>query len=186
LTWTGETAAVRERYGSHRFGQSLLLARRLVEQGIPFVAIHFNRMTQCDGWDTHKYNFEALRDELLPLLDEGLSGLLDDLTQRGLLDETLVVTMGEFGRTPKINRDAGRDHWGRCASVVMAGGGVRGGQVLGASDSIGAYPTHLPIDPTDLHATMYHLLGIDPTNTIVDPLHRPVPLCTGKVVRELL
>jgi hypothetical protein len=107
-----EPPQLHERYGKHRFGQSLLLARRLVEHGVSFVGVHFNHMTKCDGWDTHKNNFPALKDELLPLLDQGLSALHIDLKERGLLDDTLVVTMGEFGRTPKVNVDGGRDHWG--------------------------------------------------------------------------
>src|SRR5262249_52956950 len=135
-----EPAPLRERYGSHRFGRALLLSRRLAEVGVPMIAVHFNEMTICDGWDTHSKNFPALSGELLPMLDQGLSALLDDLEQRGLLDQTLVVVMGEFGRTPKINSAAGRDHWGLCQTVLLAGGGIKGGQVYGASDRIGAYP----------------------------------------------
>ncbi|MEX2558587.1 MAG: DUF1501 domain-containing protein, partial [Pirellulales bacterium] len=127
-----EPAALRERYGQHRFGQSLLLARRLAEAGVPMIAVHFNHMTRCDGWDTHAKNFEGLKDELLPLVDQGVSALLEDLEGRGLLDETCVLMMGEFGRTPRINAAAGRDHWGHCSSVLMAGAGIRGGQVLGS------------------------------------------------------
>src|SRR6185436_14252765 len=137
----GEPAAVRERYGQHRFGRAMLLARRLAEAGVPMTAIHFNEMTICDGWDTHSKNFEALQSELLPMVDQSLSALLEDLRERGLLDQTLVVMMGEFGRTPRINAQAGRDHWGSCQSVLLAGGGVKGAQVIGASDRIGAYPT---------------------------------------------
>src|SRR5207248_4609499 len=108
----GEPPGLRERYGRHRFGRALLLARRLAEAGVPMTAVHFNEMTVCDGWDTHAKNFEALRGELLPMLDQGLSALLEDLEQRGLLETTLVVCMGEFGRTPRITAQAGRDHWG--------------------------------------------------------------------------
>ena len=114
-----EPPATAERYGKHRFGQSLLLARRLVERGVSFVGVHFNYMTKCDGWDTHQKNFPALKDELLPLLDEGLSALVADLRQRGMLDDTLVVTMGEFGRTPRVNKDGGRDHWGHCVQRAV-------------------------------------------------------------------
>src|SRR5205814_203378 len=156
----GEPAPLRNRYGRHRFGRAMLLARRLVEAGVPMVAIHFNEMTICDGWDTHANNFAALRTELLPMVDQSVSALLEDLDQRGLLDETMVVMMGEFGRTPRINAAAGRDHWGSCQSVLLAGGGIRGGQVFGASDRIGAYPATPPVDPVDVHATIYHCMGV--------------------------
>jgi uncharacterized protein (DUF1501 family) len=182
----GEPPAVRDRYGRHRFGRSLLLARRLAEAGVPMTAIHFNEMTVCDGWDTHSKNFPALKDELLPMVDQSLSALLDDLEHRGLFDETLVVVMGEFGRTPKINAAGGRDHWGSCQSVLLAGGGVGGGRVVGASDRIGAYPKTDPIDPVDVHATMYHCLGLDPEATMLDHLRRPYPLTSGRVIRALV
>ena len=182
----GEPLAVRERYGQHRFGRAVLLARRLSEAGVPMTAIHFNEMTICDGWDTHSKNFPALKDELLPMVDQSVSALIEDLDQRGRLGQTLVVMMGEFGRTPKINANGGRDHWGLCQSVLLAGGGIRGGQVIGASDRIGAYPITDPIDPVDIHATMYHCLGLDPESTIYDSLSRPYPLCTGRVIRGLL
>jgi hypothetical protein len=181
-----EPAALRERYGRHRFGQSLLLARRLTEAGVPMAAIHFNEMTVCDGWDTHSKNFPALKDELLPMVDQSVSALLEDLQARGLFDQTLVVMMGEFGRTPKINAAAGRDHWGSCQSVLLAGGGIRGGQVIGASDRIGAFPSTDPIDPVDLHATMFHCLGLDPRQSITDHLNRPYPLSTGRVIDRLV
>ena len=181
-----ETEKTRDRYGRHRFGQSMLLARRLAEAGVPMVAIHFNEMTVCDGWDTHSKNFEACRTELLPMLDQSLSALLEDLNQRGILDETLVVCLGEFGRTPKINANAGRDHWGDCSSALLAGGGIRGGQVLGASDRIGAFPTDAPVDPTDIQATMYHCLGLSPHLKIYDDLDRPFEISTGKPLTRLL
>jgi hypothetical protein len=181
-----EPDRLRERYGVHRFGQSLLLARRLVERGVSFVAIHFNYMSQCDGWDTHAKNFECLKGELLPMLDQGLSGLLEDLAERGLLEETLVVTMGEFGRTPRINANAGRDHWGSCASVVFAGGGVRGGSVVGASDRMAAYPIDAPLGPPDIVATIYHALGLEPATVMHDAfLNRPMVLSEGAPVRAL-
>jgi hypothetical protein len=186
FTLDGEPAQLRERYGRHRFGRAMLLARRLAEAGVPMVAIHFNEMTVCDGWDTHSRNFEALQGELLPMLDQGLSALLEDLQQRGLLEQTLVVVLGEFGRTPRINAAAGRDHWGLCQSVLLAGGGIRGGQVHGASDRIGAYPKSEPVDPTDIHATLLHCMGLDPAQTMHDHLHRPYPLCAGRVIRNLL
>jgi uncharacterized protein (DUF1501 family) len=181
-----EPPAVRQRYGEHRFGKALLLARRLVEARVPMVAVHFNEMTSCDGWDTHSQNFEALQSELLPMLDQGLSALLEDLDQRGRLQDTLVVCLGEFGRTPKINANAGRDHWGDCSSALLAGGGVRGGQVLGASDKIGAYPVSDRIDPVDIHATLYHCLGINPHQTLSDQAQRPWEISTGRVIERLL
>ncbi len=182
----GEPPALRDRYGRHRFGDALLLARRLAEAGVPMTAIHFNEMTVCDGWDTHAKNFEALRGELLPLLDQGLSALLEDLEQRGMLEQTLIVVMGEFGRTPRINPQAGRDHWGLCQSVLLAGGGIRGGQVHGSSDRIGAYPSSEPVDPVDIHATIYQCMGLAPEQTIYDSLRRPFPLCTGRTLTGIL
>jgi hypothetical protein len=181
-----EPPRLRDRYGRHRFGKALLLARRLAESGVPLIAIHFNEMTVCDGWDTHAKNFQALQGELLPMLDQGLSTLLEDLDQRGLLAQTLVVVMGEFGRTPKINRDAGRDHWGLCQSVLLAGGSVRGGQVFGSSDRHGGYPASEPVDPVDIHATIYHCMGLEPEQTMFDNLRRPYPLSTGRVLTTLL
>jgi hypothetical protein len=182
----GEPQATKERYGLNRFGRALLLARRLAQAGVRMTTIHFNEMTVCDGWDTHSKNHQGLKDELLPMVDQSVSALLEDLAVRGLFDRTLVVMMGEFGRTPKINKDAGRDHWGSCQSVLLAGGGIKGGQVIGASDRIGAYPTADPIDPVDIHATMFHCLGLDPHQTIIDNLNRPYPLSTGRVVERLV
>jgi hypothetical protein len=181
-----EPEYLRSRYGQHRFGKALLLARRLSTAGVPMIAIHFNEMTVCDGWDTHSKNFQALQGELLPMLDQSLSALLEDLDQRGLLGQTLVVVMGEFGRTPRINKDAGRDHWGLCQSVLFAGGGIKRGQVHGSSDRIGAYPASDPVDPVDIHATMYHCMGLDPLETIYDHLGRPFPLSMGRVIAPLL
>ncbi len=181
-----EPEPLRERYGRHRFGQSLLLARRLVERGVTFAAVHFNHMTKCDGWDTHAANFECLKGELLPMLDQGVSALLDDLAERGLLDETLVVVMGEFGRTPQINPQAGRDHWGECSTAVFAGGGIRGGTVVGASDRTGAYPTEEACGPPDVVATIYHALGLRPDAVMWDSyLQRPMSLCDGAPVAAL-
>ncbi len=180
-----EPAATRDRYGRHRFGQSLLLARRLVERGVSFVGVHFNYMSKCDGWDTHQKNFEALKDELLPLLDEGLSALIEDLRQRGMLEETLVVTMGEFGRTPRINKDGGRDHWGHCSSVLFAGGGMRGGNLVGASDRICAFPADLPVGPADVVATIYHALGLEPRTRMRDLEGRPLSICEGRFISQL-
>lgn len=181
-----EPEHVRERYGRHRFGNSLLLARRLTEAGVPLVAVHFNEMTRCDGWDTHSHNFAGLESELLPLLDQGLSALLDDLAERGRLDETIVVCQGEFGRTPQINANAGRDHWGHCSTTLLAGGGIRGGQAFGASDRWAAHPASDPVDPVDIQATVYHSLGLDPGQVLRDELGRPHPLTQGRVLTGLL
>ncbi len=182
----GEEPRVRDRYGRHRFGQTMLVARRLAEAGVPMVAVHFNEMTICDGWDTHSKNFEALQTELLPMLDQSMSALLDDLDQRGLLDQTMVVCLGEFGRTPKINAAAGRDHWGECSSALLAGGGIRGGQVLGSSDKHAAYPVSDSVDPTDIQATIYHCLGMNLHAQIYDELQRPFEISTGKVMTRLM
>jgi hypothetical protein len=183
----GEPAPVQDRYGRHRFGRALLLARRLAESGVPMIAVHFNEMTVCDGWDTHtKEHFPALKGELLPMVDQSVSALLEDLSQRGLTEDVVVAMMGEFGRTPRINAQAGRDHWGLCQSVMLAGGGVRGGQVVGASDRLAAYPVSDPIDPVDVHATLYHAMGLDPALHWRDNLGRPWPLSTGKVIGRLV
>jgi hypothetical protein len=181
-----EPERLRDRYGRHRFGQTMLLSRRLAEAGVPFIAVHFNEMTVCDGWDTHSKNFEALQGELLPMLDQGLSALIEDLDQRGRLEETLIVCMGEFGRTPRINRNAGRDHWGDCSTTFIAGGGIRGGIVHGESDAQGAYPRADPVDPVDVQATMYRCLGLDPGLLIQDHLGRPFPISRGKAIEALL
>ena len=180
-----EPDAIRQRYGQHRFGQSLLLARRLVEAGVPLIAIHFNHMTRCDGWDTHAKNFDACRDELLPLVDEGISALVEDLEVRGLLDSTLVASFGEFGRTPKINANAGRDHWGNCSAAFFAGGGIRGGQAFGASDRQAAFPRSDPVDPVDLQATIFAALGLPAEQLVFDPLGRPTPISVGKPISAL-
>jgi len=149
---------MREKYGRHSWGQSHLLARRLVEAGSKFVCTVNG---QSIIWDTHANNFHRLKNELVPPMEQAYDALLDDLTQRGLLDSTLVMWIGDFGRTPVINAEAGRDHWPNCFSVVLAGGGIRGGQVVGASDANGAYPASRPITPADIHATVFHCLGYD-------------------------
>ena len=178
-----EPDSVRERYGRHSWGQSHLLARRLVEAGTRFV-------TTVNGpsitWDTHKDNFNSLSKRLVPPMEQAYCALLDDLEERGLLDSTLVVWMGEFGRTPKINADAGRDHWPGCYSVLLAGGGIRGGQVIGSSDAIGAYPKERPTTPADIHATMYAALGYEPKTISYHASDgRPTPLTDGSVMTEL-
>src|SRR5262249_45283082 len=151
-----EPAKVRERYGNHHFGQSCLLARRLVEAGVPLVTVYWNapHIDDLQHWDTHKNSEQRLKNHLLPHLDRGLSALLDDLESRGLFDSTLITWMGEFGRTPRINKQGGRDHWGFCQSVLMAGGGVRGGLVYGSSDAHAAYAAETPVRPDDLAATV--------------------------------
>jgi hypothetical protein len=178
-----ESDRVRGRYGRSPFGQGLLLARRLVEAGVRLVTVNWARDDAF--WDTHANNFRLLKDSLLPPFDQGFSALLEDLSQRGLLDDTLVVCLGEFGRTPKINAAAGRDHWAACNSVVLAGGGVRGGLVHGASDRIAAYPSAAPVSPEDLSATVYHLLGIDPRTEVRNHLGRPLALSEGKPLTAL-
>ena len=180
---SGETSETRVRYGRHPFGQGLLLSRRLVEAGVGLVTV--NWMRDDAFWDTHANNFKQLKESLLPPFDRGFSALLEDLSARGLLDETLVVCLGEFGRTPRINAQAGRDHWAACNSVVLAGGGIRGGQVYGASDATAAYPATPPVSPSDLAATIYHALGIDIRTELHDRLGQPLPLCTGSPLIEL-
>jgi hypothetical protein len=182
-----EPATVRDRYGRTSFGQSLLLARRLVQAGVPVVQANMGRV---QNWDTHDKNFPRLKNQLLPWLDQGVSALLDDLDGTGLLGETLVLMLGEFGRTPKISRQGkaptvGRDHWAPCFFGLFAGAGVRPGQVIGKSDKIGAYPITTPYSPNDVGATVYHLLGIDPASEVRDRVGRPVRLNQGQVIQAL-
>ncbi|MBI5758827.1 MAG: DUF1501 domain-containing protein [Planctomycetales bacterium] len=179
-----EPEALRARYGTTPFGQGCLLARRLVEAGVPLVTVNWERDDAY--WDTHANNFRDHKQKLLPNMDRGLSALLTDLEQRGLLSETLVVVLGEFGRTPKINANAGRDHWAPCNTVVLAGAGISGGQVHGASDRLAAYPARDPVLPEDLAATIYHLLGIPPEFTLKNAEGRPTALSTGNPVWPLL
>jgi len=186
-----EPATVRDRYGRHKFGQSVLLARRLVEAGVSLVQVNWPRErgdmnSSSPVWDTHSNNSQRLRTALMPPMDQTCSALLEDLQQRDLLQETLVVWMGEFGRTPRINAGGGRDHWGQVFSVALAGGGVRGGLVHGASDSIGAFPRDGRVLPHDLAATIFHCLGLSPATEIHDPLGRPVAICRGEPMQQLL
>lgn len=179
-----EPAPLRERYGRHSWGQSHLLARRLIEAGVRFV-------TTVNGpsisWDTHKDNFNQLKKRLVPPMEQAFAALLDDLHDRGLLDSTLVIWMGDFGRTPTINKDVGRDHWPQCYTMVLAGGGIRGGVVYGASDKHGAYPKDLPVTPADIHATVFAALGYDPHGIFYhDAEQRPHPLSEGEPLRALL
>jgi arylsulfatase A-like enzyme len=182
-----EAAPLRDRYGRNTLGQSLVLARRLVESGVRFINVHDGVHNGQDAnWDSHQSVFPRHRDHLIPPADQGLSALLEDLDTRGLLESTLVVAMGEFGRTPRINHNAGRDHWPRCYSVVLAGGGIRGGTVLGSSDNIGAYPATDPVSPGDLAATIYSLFGVDPAHEIRDITGRPWRLAEGRALTALL
>jgi hypothetical protein len=190
-----EPASVRDRYGRTTYGQGCLLARRLVEAGVRFVTVYFaasigGQSTVSGGWDTHGFNnnpmYPVLDQYLLPITDQTLPTLLTDLDTRGLLDDTLVIWAGEFGRSPRINNMAGRDHWPQCYTVLLAGGGVRRGHVHGASDRLGAYPALDPVRPEDLSATLFHLLGIDPHSEVRDPLDRPLPISTGSVINGVL
>jgi hypothetical protein len=177
-----ESPAVRDRYGRHTFGQSVLLGKRLIEAGVPVVQVNMGRV---QNWDNHAGIFNRLKKDLLPKVDQCVSALLDDLQQSGLLETTFVMMVGEFGRTPKVNKEAGRDHWAACFSGLFAGAGVRGGQVIGKSDSIGSAPITTPYSPDDIGATVYHLLGIEPDTELRDKLNRPVQLNRGQVIRGL-
>ncbi len=184
-----EDPKTRDRYGRNSFGQSILLAKRLVDAGVPIVQANMGRV---QNWDTHSGNFRRLKDELLPPVDRGVSALLDDLATTGKLDETLVIVAGEFGRTPRIgsstgnvNGPDGRDHWSKCFSVAMAGAGIRGGQVIGQSDRIGAYPATRPYGPGDFASTIYRSLGIDPETEVRDRLARPIRLALGEEISAL-
>jgi hypothetical protein len=195
---TREDPRVRARYGLHTHGQAVLQARRLVEAGVPIVTVFW----QNDGitnvsvyWDTHNRNFIDLRERLMPPADQAFDALLDDLEARGLLDETLVVWTGEFGRTPRVGQGVvggagagkdGRDHWPHCFTTVLAGAGIRGGTVHGASDRWAAYPARDPVTPADIAATVYHCLGIDPAVELRDTLDRPLQLCLGTPIAGVL
>jgi uncharacterized protein (DUF1501 family) len=176
---TKESEALRDAYGRTEFGQSCLMARRLVQAGVRFVSVNYG------GWDHHKKIFEGL-DKKLPEFDLGMSAFLEDMDAHGLLEETLVVVMGEFGRTPKLNKDAGRDHWGRAGSILFAGAGVRRGHVVGATDKNGAFVTERPVRPADVAWTIFEALGINPAKELLTPEGRPVTvLSEGGPVREL-
>jgi hypothetical protein len=193
-----EPASVRERYGMNPHGQSVLLARRLVEAGVPLVTVFWpnDGITNVSVyWDTHNRNFIDLKERLCPVTDQATSALLDDLAARGLLDETVVVWTGEMGRTPRVGQAVvggagagrdGRDHWPHVFTSVLAGGGVKGGVVYGSSDRYAAYPATKPTPPADLAATLYHLLGVDPHMLIHDRLGRPQALCEGNAIEALL
>jgi len=178
-----EPERTKERYGRHMFGQSLLLSRRLVQAGVRVVQAN---MGSVQNWDSHDNNFNRLKRDLLPPLDRGVAALMDDLYETGMIDDVMVVVMGEFGRTPKVDsKNAGRDHWAACFSGAFFGGGVRAGQVLGQSDKTGAFPITVPYSPDDMGATIYHALGIDPNLEIRDRQDRPVQLNRGKIMHDL-
>ncbi len=180
-----EPLPVRQAYGEHICGQSVLLARRLSEAGVPCTTVVCSagdlNNASGDMWDTHSNNFNRLKNDLLPPFDRAASALLTDLAARGRLEQTLVVFLTEFGRTPRI-RGAGRDHFPNCYSVALAGGGIRGGRVYGSSDRIGATPRDLPCGPNDVHATIFHALGISPEAHLQDNLGRNFPLSDGRVL----
>lgn len=180
-----EPAGLRDGYGKTQFGQCCLLARRLAEAGVPMINVHYCH-TPAGSWDTHGRHFSQMKDSLCPTFDRAFSSLIGDLDDRGLLGEIVVLATAEFGRTPKINRGAGRDHWPWVYSVALAGGGLKAGVVAGASDKIAAFPTSQPHDPADLIATLYHLLGVPSETQIRDRLGRPHPLVVGKKIDELL
>jgi hypothetical protein len=181
-----EDPRIRDRYGRNKHGQSVLLARRLVEAGVRFVTVYDGEYNgQTANWDAHQDCFGRLKNDLLPPADRAFATLIDDLADRGLLDSTLVIAMGEFGRTPKINPSAGRDHWPYCFSAVLAGGGVRGGTIVGASDKLGAYPDLDAVTPGDLAATLFTRFGLDPMSEIVDLTGRPYRLAEGQPLHAL-
>ncbi|MEI7700280.1 MAG: DUF1501 domain-containing protein, partial [Planctomycetia bacterium] len=184
-----ESEAVRDRYGRNRFGQSMLLARRLVEAGVSLVQVNWTKVEEVKNngsWDTHKNHFSDLRDHLMPRMDLAYSALLEDLENRRLLDETLVVWLGEFGHTPRVNGEAGRDHWGNCFSIALAGAGIRRGWVHGESDGHAAFPLSGVVSPADVTATIFHCLGYTPETLLHDQTGRPFPLTRGEVIREIL
>lgn len=189
-----EPPELRDRYGRTTYGQSCLLARRLVEAGVKFVTVYYSRSiggrrVNDGGWDTHGFDntrmYQIVDKYQHPMTDQTLPALLDDLQERGLLDETLVLWMGEFGRTPKINDNESRDHWPQCYTALLAGGGVKGGHVYGASDSQGMYPDQHPVKPEDLAATLYHLMGIHPGNEVYDRSDRPLVIA-GKPIYDVM
>jgi hypothetical protein len=184
-----EPRAVRDRYGAGQFGQSVLLARRLVEAGVGLVQVNWFRgpdePPDNPCWDSHTDETPRLKTVLVPPMDQAFAALLDDLSFRGMLDETLVVCMSEFGRTPRFNSRGGRDHWGYVFSAALAGGGVRGGQVYGASDKIGGHPKDGRVEPQDLTATIFHALGYSPDTEIRDAQGRPILISRGQVIRSV-
>ena len=183
-----ESPKLRDRYGRSRFAQSCLLARRLVEAGVSLVQINWTRIAKLEnqgGWDTHAKHNESLKGFLVPMMDRAFSALVTDLAARGLLDETLVVWFGEFGRTPKFNGNGGRDHWGQVFSLALCGGGIKGGVVYGASDRHAAYPTDGRVEPRDLIATVLDRLGFGPGAELRDAEGRPFPASRGRPIEGI-
>jgi hypothetical protein len=185
-----ETAETRERYGRGQFGQSVLLSRRLVEAGVNFVHVNWFRSpdepTSNPCWDSHTDETNRLKNVLVPPLDQALSALLTDLQERGLLDETVVAVLSEFGRSPRMNAAGGRDHWGSVFSVALAGGGIQGGRIVGRSDEQGGFPAEGLVAPEDITATLFDRLGFDPHSEIHDPTGRPLPISRGNVLTSLV
>lgn len=179
-----ESHMVRDAYTRTRFGQTLLMARRLVEAEIPLITVNWSKLN-TDQWDTHANNYPRLR-KMLPTFDQALATFLEDLDTRGLLDSTLVLCLGEFGRTPKLNKDAGRDHWPDCYSLLLAGGGIAPGRTYGASNQTAAYPISSHVAPWDIAATMFHLKGIDPQAHIHNRQGQPLQISRGQVISGLL
>jgi arylsulfatase A-like enzyme len=181
-----ETDSTRERYGRNIYGQSALLGRRLLEAGTRFVTLSWAPDANAT-WDTHGNNFNALKNTLLPQFDAACSSLLEDLDDRGMLERTLVAVLGDFGRTPKINTNAGRDHWNACYSIVLAGGGIQAGTIFGQSDRMGGLPIESPVTPGDVIATVYRLLGVDSTFQLYDSLGRPHEVVPqGRILHEIM
>ncbi|MCA9060591.1 MAG: DUF1501 domain-containing protein, partial [Planctomycetaceae bacterium] len=181
---TSENEETRQRYGRNKFGQSLLLSRRLAEAGVPIIQA---TMGIVQTWDTHVDNWGRLKNTLLPQLDQGLAALMDDLSTSGLLEQTMVVVMGEFGRTPRVSTlpgqtIPGRDHWAHAYSGLFAGAGIQGGQVIGQTDDSAAYPLTQPWSPADVCTTIYDALGVSPEAMVIDPLQRPNHLMNGQVI----
>jgi len=181
---TREPSRTRDRYGRNIAGQSVLLARRLVEAGVQFVTVNIGSQENEWYWDDHKNVFPGHKKRLMPF-DTAFSALIEDLEARGLLHTTLVITLGEFGRTPKINKDAGRDHWPDCYCAVLAGGGVKTGHYYGASDKLGAHPVTDAVGPADLAATLFWRFGLDPATEMIDSMGRPYKLAEGTPIKEL-
>jgi hypothetical protein len=181
-----EDPRLRDRYGRTKLGQTVLLARRLVEAGVRFITVFDGQYNgQTANWDAHENVFGRLKNDLIPPADQAFEALINDLSSRGLLDETLVIAMGEFGRTPKVNGNSGRDHWPHCYSVVLAGGGVRGGMTFGSSDKLGAYPDVDPVTPADLAATLFQRFGLNPGREMNDLTGRPYKLADGQPIQSL-
>ena len=192
---TQEPQKLRDAYGRHIYGQSMLLSRRLIEAGSKFINVYFSdsiggQSVTSGGWDTHGFNdtrmYPIIEKRHLPITNQTLPTFLNDLDDRGLLDETLVIWMGEFGRTPKINGNSSRDHWPQCYTILLAGGGIKRGYVYGSSDRTASYPAENPVRPEDIAATMYYLLGIDPHTEVIGPGDRPLPITTGKPILDII